>query len=82
MLRWRRHPKIEFEDHVENGESKWDKIPEGTVGMESSKQMDGWLHLSLNKEGRSMDICGCMKIAKLGGEGVEDLLAKKLLVPQ
>lgn len=50
--------------------------------MESSKQMDGRLHLSLNKEGRSMDICGCMKIAKLDGEGVEDLLAKKLLVPQ
>lgn len=26
MMRWRCHQKIEFEDLIENGENKWNKI--------------------------------------------------------
>lgn len=84
MLRWRKHQEIEFENLVfkKMGRASGTKSPREPIGIGFSKQNEGRLHLSLNKEGRSMGIYGCMKIAKLDGRGLKKLLAKKLLVPQ
>lgn len=53
------------------GRANGTKSPREQIGKGSSKPTEGRLQLSLTKEGRSLDRCGCMKIAKLDGKEVE-----------